>query len=326
MSQTQSNPQEPLVIAVILHWNRYQETKDCLETMMDVTYSRFHILVVDNGSTDDSVQRLSSEFPKVEFVLNGANFGFSKGNNMGIRSALELGADYVLVINNDTLVAPNFLEPMMAAAQADSKAGALSCSIYTYTLPGPERTRQIFYVGGKMSSLRGKGSRYRRDQIDDLPNDRPAERVSCFSGCCILIKRQVLEKLGLFDEDFFFGVEDHDYSWRLNKAGYHILYVPQSIIWHKKSSSRSYSAGELYNGIVSQAILMRKHYPTVLFLLWWSLYTARTHLLMGRLVGSLAKKHGLSAQRVAELRVAIRTGLRHGFSAHVKSGFIIPNK
>lgn len=312
---------EPMVAVVILHWNRYQDTKACLDSLAKVTYKSLMVIVVDNGSTDDSAKMLDQEFPAVHFVYNGANLGFSAGNNRGIRYALEAGAHYVLLLNNDTVVSPDFLTPLVMEGEANARVGALSGTIYH--LAGQEFTRRIFYAGGNMSFWRGAGVRFRIGETDHLPNDRLPETVGFLSGCSMLIKRQALEDVGLLSEDFFFGVEDADYSWRLTKNGYQLRYVPRSVIWHKESSSRSFRPGEFYNAIVSKAILMRKHYPQVFFV-WWLVYALRTRIFMNKLIAYLLKKHDLDVRCTTQIREVIVRGIINGFSSSVQSGFSIP--
>jgi GT2 family glycosyltransferase len=172
-----------------------------------------------------------------------------------------------------------------------------------------------------MSYLRGTGITFRFNQNDNLSTNRPPEQVGFVSGCAVLLKCSTLKTVGLLDEDFFFGVEDADFSWRLTKAGFQMIYVPHAIIWHKKSSSRSFSQGEFYNAIVSKAILMQKHLPKVLFYFWWLGYSIKTSLTIPLILKFLQKKHQLPASKTKEIRYVILKGLYRGFSPNVKSGF-----
>lgn len=315
------NQYEPLVAVVVLHWNRYEDTKECLLSLNDVAYGNMMLVVVDNGSTDGSARMLEREFPSVHFIYNRENLGFSAGNNRGIRYALDNSAQYVLLLNNDTIVSTDFLSFLVAEGEANPRVGALSGTIYYYA--DQKCTRRIFYAGGKMSFWRGDSIRFRVNEEDLLPNDRPSEVAGFLSGCSMLIKRSVFEDIGLLNEDFFFGVEDADYSWRLTKNGYQLLYVPRSVIWHKESSSRSFHPGEFYNAIVSKAILMRSHYPRI-FPIWWLMYALRTRIFIHKLIPYILHKHHLEARCAAPIRKVILKAILNGFSPSIQSGFVIP--
>lgn len=240
------------------------------------------VIIVDNYSTNDSVGKLRAEFPHFTYIMNPANCGFAKGNNPGIRYALENQADYVLLLNNDTIVSPDFLEPLIAAGEANPLVGALSSSIYDYDRStGP--TRRIFYAGGKLSMLRGTGIRFRLGEIDTQPASQPVA-AGYVTGCCMLMKRDALLNVGLLDELFFFGVEDYDYSLRLIQQGYQMLWVPGSIIWHKGGASRSYTPDEIGNLYIAKAAFMKKHLPLWLWYPWFAMFAGHSVVTARRVV------------------------------------------
>lgn len=295
------------VAVIVLHWNNYADTRDCLESLRDATYTDLMMVVVDNSSTNDSVDRLRAEFPQAHFVMNPANYGFAKGNNEGIRYALEHDADYVLLLNNDTIVSPDFLEPLVRTAASADRVGAISGTIYDYDREtGP--TRRIYYAGAELSRWRGMGIIARYGQIDEEPEQSVTE-VSHVSGCSMLIPRSVLDDIGLLDEQFYFGVEDADFCWRLLDSHYKLYYVPDSVLWHKRSGSRSFTPDEFYHGYISKCLLMYKHLPPLLWAGWYVIYAVRTLLFSGRIVAYLQRKHQLKSDQAQAMQQAIRRAI-----------------
>jgi GT2 family glycosyltransferase len=241
----------PLVVVVTLNWNQRADTLECLATLVRLTYYPRHIIVVDNGSTDGSVEAISQAFPRVEQLCNERNLGFAAGFNVGLRRALDLAADYVLVLNNDTLVAPDMLESLVHAA---TPSGVAAVSPVIYYSSEPER---IWSSGANRSrvtlDLNGNHGRNRR-----LAQGADRDFIS---GCAMLIKRSALEAVGMFDERFFVYYEDSDYCLRLRHAGWRLRVEPGARLWHKvsRSSDGSDSPNERYWMGRSSVLFYRKH-------------------------------------------------------------------
>ena len=217
----------PKVAIIILNWNNYADTKECLKSLENLTYPNYEIIVVDNGSTDGSAARLEAEFPQFKFIKNEENLGFAGGNNVGIKYALEQGANYVLLLNNDTIVSPDFLTEMVKIAKEDEIVGLVGGKIYRYG------THDVHHAGGKLVLWRGTGYSFRGDKAAR----NGVRNVDFIIGCLMLIKSEMIEDIGLLDEQYFFGGEDVEYCWRAKKAGWQIKVSLDAEIWHKVSAS-----------------------------------------------------------------------------------------
>jgi hypothetical protein len=223
----------PKVYIIILNWNGCDDTIECIESLKKVDYPNFTVLVVDNASSDNSIDVIPRKYRDVAFIEVKKNLGFAGGNNIGIKYALDHGAEYILLLNNDTTVEPNFLTEMVKVAQSDTKIGIVGSKIYFYSEPA-----RIWFAGGKLNWLRTKGMHPDYLKIDN--KERPAEhpkKVDYITGCCLLIKKDVVKKIGLMSEDYFLYYEDVDWCLRARKAGWRIIFAPAAIIYHKQSQS-----------------------------------------------------------------------------------------
>jgi GT2 family glycosyltransferase len=187
-------------------------------------------VVVDNASTDDSVARISSELPDVPLLRSSTNGGYSAGNNLGIRHALSGGADYVLIINNDVIVTPGFLQPMVAEGEADPTIGIVTCDARFQS----DHSRS-YPTGGRISFIRGAAA--------VLSKRERSQRVTVdfVSGCILLVRRTVFETLGLLDESFFMYFEDYEFSRRVS-GPYKIVYTPAATVYHRSGGGDSWAA------------------------------------------------------------------------------------
>lgn len=237
------------VYIIVLNWNGKEDTLECLKSLEKISYSNYKIVVVDNGSEDDSVSEIKKQFSEVKIIENKKNLGFAGGNNVGMKYAINGGADYVLLINNDTTVEENFLSELVKTGESDEKIGILGSKIYFYSDPN-----RIWFAGGKVNWLKNKGTHIGLDQIDNGQYDKIKE-TDYLTGCCLLIKREVIEKIGVLAEDYFLYYEDTDFSLRTKNVGYRSIYVPKSKIYHKisrstKPGSSSYIYYHARNGLV----------------------------------------------------------------------------
>jgi GT2 family glycosyltransferase len=282
----------PLVVAVVLNWNLGEVTVRCVERLRSSTYPRLQVVVVDNGSSDGSVEQLRATFSDVDVVAISENRGYAEGVNVGIRHALALGAEWVLLVNNDAEVAPGAITKLVAAA--GSTIGLVTPRIDA--LP----SGRLWHAGARTSRL------------TLLPYELgPAElakgRTLCVdyaTGCVLLIHRQVFERIGLFDERYFMYYEDLGFSTRARAAGFPILVVPETLAWHhvggslKKDPPRRTRLQYRH-----RVIWCRSQPPGLAALAWWLslLYATERDLVIALLRGDAARAR------------AIVDGLRDGF-------------
>ena len=254
----------PFVCIVLLHWKDYNDTKQCLLSLKDVTYKKRYTIIVDNYSDDGSIERLQSEFQDIRYILNKSNLGFSCGVNVGIRAAREMGADYVLVLNNDMVVTQGFLEPAIAAAEANSNVGAVTGKIMYKARPNI-----FWHAGGYINPLRVQGVARGKDEEDRGQYENIC-KTGWASGAMTLLPRRTLENIGYFPEEHFFGQEEWDYSTAILRAGLKIIYVPEFKGYHEVGGS--YNAGHpilnVYGGYMSKMIYAEKYMAPILWQLW----------------------------------------------------------
>ena len=183
---TISDKDQPWVSIIILNWNGLEDTIECLESLRGITYPNYEIIVVDNGSEGNDVKILQARFGGyIHIIKNDNNYGFAKGNNIGMRYALQREAEYILLLNNDTTVAPDFLSELVNVAESDPKSGLLGPKVYFYYEPDV-----IWFAGGRISLLSRTSNRGYK-QVDKGQFDR-VDLVDFISGSCMLIKRYFL--------------------------------------------------------------------------------------------------------------------------------------
>jgi hypothetical protein len=225
----------PRVSVIILNWNGLADTVECLRSLQEITYPNYNVIVVDNASGGDDVNTLKKTFGDyIEVIRNDRNYGFAAGNNVGIRYALDHGASYVFLLNNDTVVDPLFLGELIDVAEADTGIGIVCPMIYCYYQPD-----QVWFGGASKIDL-WKGT---CKEVQAHDSDQPVIESAFAAGTAMLIRREVLERIGPLDERFFFGVEDVDYSIHARREGFRIAVAARARILHKVSSSRGNVAG-----------------------------------------------------------------------------------
>lgn len=217
----------PSVAIVVLNYNGRADTLACLQSLTQVDYPHARVIVVDNGSTDGSVAAFRAAYSDLEIIETGANLGFAAGNNVGIRRALADGTDYVLLLNNDTEVAPDFLSALIHACGEDPTIGIAGPKIYYYDTP-----RTIWSIGGVIDWRRGCSRMRGVDEVDQGQFDTPVD-VDFITGCALLVRREALDQAGLLDERFGMYYEETEWCVRIARAGWRVVTVPQSVLWHK---------------------------------------------------------------------------------------------
>ncbi len=254
------------VVISLLNFNGLKNTLACLASLRNIKIDNFKltIVAVDNPSKEEFDLKSGSlgNIPLV-VIKNNKNLGFSGGNNVAIKYALENGADYVLILNNDTYVDHDFLTELLKVAEKGNSVGILVPKIYF--APGfefhkdrysqKEQGRVFWYGGGKMDWANVIGYHRGVDEVDKGQYDK-TEETEIATGCCMLIKKEVFENVGLFDNKYFLYYEDSDLSVRAKNKGFKIVYVPNSIIWHKNAGSAGGSGSKLQDYYITRSRLL----------------------------------------------------------------------
>ncbi|GHE53348.1 glycosyltransferase family 2 protein [Roseivirga thermotolerans] len=220
------------IAIVIVNWNSFYVTAQCLESLKTVNYPRFEIILIDNGSSDGSGNRLKEKFPEVTLIESRKNLGFTGGNNLGIQYALDVDHDLVMLLNNDTVVTPWFIRYLTNRLISENLAAIQPKIMYNYD-------RSIIWnAGGKYVSFftltKTRGERVKdKGQFDHLLY------TDWITGCCFLIWADVIRKIGLLDDKFFIYHEDADWSLKIRNLGMKMAFEPNSIIYHEAGMSDS---------------------------------------------------------------------------------------
>ncbi|MDI6804952.1 MAG: glycosyltransferase family 2 protein [Bacteroidota bacterium] len=222
---------KPLVYVIVLTWNGKKDTVECLSSLQKITYTNYKILVVDNASSDGTQGEVQKRFSDIEYIFNPTNLRFANGNNIGIDYALSKGADYILLLNNDTTVADNFLDELVNTATASLNIGIVGPKMYYHSEPN-----RIWYAGGKIEWWKGWISHIGVREIDNEQYCQTKE-TDFVTGCCMLVKREVVEKVGMLDTAYYIYGEDVDWCIRAFRTGYRLMFEPKAKIWHKLSVS-----------------------------------------------------------------------------------------
>jgi GT2 family glycosyltransferase len=244
------------VSVVIVHYNSEKETRDCLASLKQIQKDdlSLSVVVVDNGSKEQLVIGEDNMPKKTTILRSDANLGFTSGNNLGISHAVKNdNPDYILLLNNDTTVDPSFLIELVQASQAREKLGVMVPKIYfsperefhkeSYT---PDQIGKVLWYAGGSLDWRNLDAFHRGVDEFDRGHFNHQSESDFATGCCILIPREVLEKVGMFDDKYFLYLEDVDLSIRIQKAGYPIYFCPSAVIWHKNAGSSGGSGSALH--------------------------------------------------------------------------------
>lgn len=235
------------VSIIIVDYNSHQLTLDCLKSLEEQANTKFNwnVVLIDNGSKEMLVLPKELSPKRYELIRSAANLGFTGGNNLGIYHAIEkYNSDYVLLLNNDTEVDKDFLKNIVRCAEDDHQQGIVSAKIYfspgseyhTESYDESELGNVLWYAGGSVD-WRHMAAFHRG--VDEVDRGQFDEQDSCdfATGCAMLIRREVLEKVGPFDKRFFLYMEDVDLSLRAAAAGYELGFCPSAVVWHKNAGS-----------------------------------------------------------------------------------------
>ncbi len=220
-----------MIYIILLNWNNASDTLECLKSLENISYPKIKILLIDNGSSDDSPKKIQEWIDachlkeRIEFIRLKDNLGFAGGNNVGIKYALENNADYVLLLNNDTIVTEDFLSKLIDTASKYPQTGVVGCKIHCW--PAKDK---IWFNGGFINRWIG----FCGHQRDNFIGER---EVDFITGCCMLIPSRVLKQTGGFDERFFLISEDADLCWRIRNQGRKLIVNSEAVIYHKISQT-----------------------------------------------------------------------------------------
>jgi hypothetical protein len=272
----------PKVSIIILNWNGLEDTIECLESLKKITYPNYEVIVVDNGSEGNDVEVLREKFDDwVHLIGNDRNYGFAEGSNIGMRYALaNLNPNYILLLNNDTVVDPDFLTELVKAAESDVKIGIVGPKTYSYGEPN-----KISYAGAKVDWWNVGAPAINEIDVGQFDELREVDYVL---GFALLIKRIVIEKIGLLYLGYFAYFEETEWCVKCKKVGYKVVYVPSARLWHKLSSTVGKIDGfNLYYMTRNRFVFMKRNSNKLQFLqfflyffLWNCMFT--TGLLIRR--------------------------------------------
>lgn len=248
---------DPLVTAVILNTNRREDTLACLESLERGEYANLSIIVLDNQSTDGSVPAIQERFPRVRIIHLQKNLGYAGNNNVGIAAAVESGAEWVFVLNEDVVLAPDAVSRLVQAGQPDPRVGILGPLVYHADEP-----QVIQSAGGHLTP--GWNSYHAGQNQPDRGQYSAPIAVDWISGCAILVRREVIQQTGMLDERFFYYWEETEWCWRAGRAGWGVYLIPQAKIWHK-GVQRDYQPGPnvTYYATRNRLLFLSKHHAPV---------------------------------------------------------------
>lgn len=243
----------PSVICVILNTNRRDDTIECIESLSRNSYSNKKVIVLDNHSTDGSVTAIRESFPNVQVIELDKNLGYAGNNNVGIEAALDQGADWVFVLNEDIILDDECLSKLVDVGESDPQIGILGPLVYHHDEPNV-----IQSAGGKLGKY-WQSIHIGKNELDQGQFTAP-HPVEWISGCAILVRRAAIEQAGMLDKDYFIYWEETEWCIRIGRAGWKIVHVPQAKIWHK-GVQRDYQPKPsfTYYGTRNHLLTLAKH-------------------------------------------------------------------
>ena len=238
MTRTSDSSKQTQVSIIVLTWNQCELTLACLDSLSRMEYSpeKMTIFLVDNNSGDDTVASVQRSYPRVKIIENKTNLGFAEGNNVGLREALRTRPDHILLLNNDTIV-----DKMMLANLIDRMDQEVDCGIVGPKMLYHEPSDLIWAAGNRINLMTGESIRLQAEQLDDESDEAPKE-VDFITACGILLKREVIDEIGLLDQRVFIYYEETDWCMRARNAGWRIMYEPRAKLWHKISAAMGSSS------------------------------------------------------------------------------------
>lgn len=261
MNSEEPNMKSPMISIIIPTWNNKKDVLECLDSLSYLNYPNYEIIVVDNGSTDGTQEEIKKKFPEVRLIRSEKNLGVPGGRNLGIKNAR---GEYFFFLEEDVVVEPNVLNELLIVAQNDERIGIVCPKIYYY-----HNLNKIWLISDSVSLTTSRPNRvigkvYDKGQFDQV--------MEINSSCILLVKRKVIESVGMYDPTFFALWDDRDFCLRVKRSGYKIMYNPRGKVWHKAMKPNKlskYPKGLVNIGLSSpmrtyytgrnRIIFMRKH-------------------------------------------------------------------
>ena len=244
----------PKVYIIILNFNSYKDTIECIRSLENISYSNYEIIIVDNNSMDNSVKEISNNCPNYKLLLSLENLGYASGNNIGIKYALEQGAEYVCILNNDVIVKEDFLEPLIETFNTDRTIGMVGPCICEYS---DRNTVQA--MGAYINLYRGLAmGQYEGQYYNQI--DKRFIQVDYLGGACFVVKAEVFKTISLLPENYFLFYEETEFCLRARKSEYKLVCISDSRVYHKRSATISkYSGLSYYFLNRNRIIFMRRN-------------------------------------------------------------------
>jgi GT2 family glycosyltransferase len=248
---------KPFVINVILNFNRRDDTLACLASLENSTFTNHKNIVLDVSSSDGSKEAIHSTFPEVQIIDITENRGYAGNNNVGIAAALAQGADWIFVLNEDTLLAADCLSHLVEIGESDSEIGIVGPMVYHYDEPN------IIQSAGGLLGPYWSSIHLAKNELDKGQFSEPHD-VDWISGCGIMLRRGVIEQVGMLDERFFYYWEETEWCLRTKKAGWRVVHVPKARLWHK-GVQRDYrpNPNVTYFNTRNHLLLLKKHHAPI---------------------------------------------------------------
>ena len=272
---------EDKVGIILVNYNSYKDTVSCLSSINKIQYKNYIVYVVDNCSTNNSVFEISRYIKgneQTRLIVSAENLGFSGGNNLAIKEALKDGVDFLLLLNNDTIVSENFLNTIMEYANEYS-------IVSPRIMYGKERNK-IWYGGGKLSKQLGRARHEQIGKKYSFSKHNGTRKVTFVSGCCMLFSKNIIRKIGLLEEKYFLYYEDTEFCWRAQKSGIDLIYAGSSYIYHNVSSSTGHHSPLMNYYKIRNRLYLIKEYVSRS-----SKILAYTEALFEIFIGILIKKY-----------------------------------
>jgi GT2 family glycosyltransferase len=301
--------EEAVVYVVLLNWNGVADTLECLASLREQQHPAVKTVVVDNGSEKDEATIIEQQYPEVAVLRQGRNLGFCGGNNVGIRHAIANGADYVLILNNDTIAPPELISELMRVSGGLEKVGAVSPLIMCHP-----QTDLIWYAGSVWEAATAGFRHPLSYESRQKFKASEAFPTAYACGCCMLVSTEVLNRVGLMDERYFIYYDEADWCSRMKESGFECYVVPTAVLYHKVSKATPSLIGT-YLMARNRLLWMKDHltwrerarsYPYLLKEVTWNLFN---------LCGFNLKRHGLSKTESKAMLIAARDFVRRRFGA-----------
>lgn len=249
----------PKVTIIVVNWNGLEDTRTCARALLAQRYQPSEVYLVDNGSTDGSAALLAREFPQFTHLAHPTNLGFAVANNAAMKRALAAGAEYVLLLNNDTTVAPDFLQCLVQTAQNDARLGLIVPKIYLFDQPDT-----LWFAGSRIRFNEWFPFQHIGEGDKDFGQFDAPGAPDFVTACCVLVRAELIRAIGLLDPIYGFYCEDVDWSLRARRAGWRLRYEPRARIWHRVNRSMLRARIDpIYYSYRNVALVARRH------LGWW---------------------------------------------------------